>query len=318
MHAVVMTEADRSAGDTLADLRERLARVAESHLPEGDARAVTDLARPAIRLDQTDSDTGSHLGGNPLLPPSAPTWPYWDQKPLSFLARIDLAELAGFETDVRLPDSGHLNFFYEADEQMAWGFEPSHRDGWRVVYAPASLAVEVSAPEGSIVFPKVGLRPAQTLTIPGWEEDAVTDLVPRYCSPQDVTAVDKLLGSEKRHQERRDAYFALQDEWSPTVAWDREPSHQIGGWPRLQQGPIWRECQVVSQGVPLGTAEEWADPRVEQKLAGIDDWRLLLQLDTDDRTDWMWGDVGTLYYATRQSLEPTSAVDEAWMVFQCG
>lgn len=67
-----------------------------------------------------------------------------------------------------------------------------------------------------------------------------------------------------------------EDEWFPIAALDREPRHQIGGWPFLQQNPIWRDCQVVSQGLPLGTAEHSADPHVGSKLAGIGDWRLLL------------------------------------------
>lgn len=48
------------------------------------------------------------------------------------------------------------------------------------------------------------------------------------------------------------------------------------------------------------------------------DWRLLLQLDTDDEAGWMWGDVGTLYFATRCSIAVPTAFDHAWMVFQCG
>ena len=48
------------------------------------------------------------------------------------------------------------------------------------------------------------------------------------------------------------------------------------------------------------------------------DWRLLLQLDTDDAAGWMWGDVGTLYYAVRDSVQRPGVFRDAWMVFQCG
>lgn len=42
------------------------------------------------------------------------------------------------------------------------------------------------------------------------------------------------------------------------------------------------------------------------------------QLDTDDDAGWMWGDVGTLYFTIRQSTPLPRALDEAWLVLQCG
>ena len=35
---------------------------------------------------------------------------------------------------------------------------------------------------------------------------------------------------------------------------------------------------------------------VPELKAGAAEWQLLLQLDTEDDTGWMWRDVGTLYF----------------------
>ena len=34
--------------------------------------------------------------------------------------------------------------------------------------------------------------------------------------------------------------------------------------------------------------------------AGADDWRLLLQVNSDDYAGWMWGDVGRVYFWIRR------------------
>ncbi len=47
------------------------------------------------------------------------------------------------------------------------------------------------------------------------------------------------------------------------------------------------------------------------------EWKLLLQLDTDDDTGWMWGDVGTLYFWVRESDARRRDFNKVWMVFQC-
>ncbi|MDR2512739.1 MAG: DUF1963 domain-containing protein [Puniceicoccales bacterium] len=47
-------------------------------------------------------------------------------------------------------------------------------------------------------------------------------------------------------------------------------------------------------------------------------WKLLLQLDSDDDTGWMWGDVGTVYFRIREQDARKADFSKVWMVFQCG
>lgn len=292
-------------GDEVQRMRDELSGLAHDHLPEAAAEFVLNLARPAVRLRHSERPTSSHLGGSARLPPST-EWPRWNGRPLSLVAVLDLSELDRFKIDIRLPTDGLLHFFYDAEEQQAWGFDPSHRGGWRVLLADRNDSVRTPPPDDALVFPSVGLVPQQTLTIPGWEEPAVEPVFPPHRR--------RLPGDE----EQREAFFALEEAWHRVARSDDEniPNHQIGGWPRLVQSSIWRECHVVSHGLPLGNPQQAADPRVQALPPGEDRWRLLLQLDTDEDVGWMWGDVGTLYFAVRS--EPPLRFGETWMIFQCG
>lgn len=86
----------------------------------------------------------------------------------------------------------------------------------------------------------------------------------------------------------------------------------------LQQGSIWRKCDLVSQGHPLGNPEQWRAAEEAGVRDTQHDWRLLVQLDTDEDADWMWGDAGSLDYAVRAGDATAAVFDNAWMVLQCG
>ena len=77
------------------------------------------------------------------------------------------------------------------------------------------------------------------------------------------------------------------------------------------------ECQLVSNGVYCGGPEGYQDPRVPMLESGAKDWMLLLQVDTDDKAQMIWGDVGTLYYWIRRQDLENRDFDKVWMIFQC-
>jgi uncharacterized protein YwqG len=288
----------------VAKLREQLAETCANRVSPETASVVESVARPAIRLHHVDESSRSYLGGAALLDDPA-SWPRWHDRPLSLVAVVDLAELARLESDPRMPSSGVLNFFYDYEEQP-WGFEPEHRGGWRVVLADPGTARPVSTPDGAEAFVSVGLAPQQTLSIPGWEEPAVEPVFPPH---QDRSPAAEAV---------RQRYVSMQDDWNEVIGVESAPNHQVGGWPRLQQNPIWRECDAVSRGLPLGTSGQWRRAEPTFSVEREKDWRLLLQLDTDDDAGWMWGDVGTLYFAVRSSLPAPAVFEESWLVPQCG
>ncbi len=287
-------------------LRVRLRGVCERDLGPDGAAVLTSLARPAVTLCHTESASSSHLGGVARLE-QGDEWPLNGRgDPLALLCVLDLADLVGLETDLGLPAAGVVNFFYDYEEQP-WGFRPADHAGWRVIWADPTAAVPVAQPGGATGFVSIGLEGTQTLTLPGWEEDSVASLFPPHSD------------RSSKAERARERFFAVQDAWSAIVGDIPSPNHQVGGWPSLQQAPIWRECDLVSRGHPLGTAEdgEAAEPFRSRDREG--EWGLLLQLDTDDDdADWMWGDVGTLYFAVQRPVAPASMPEGAWVVLQCG
>jgi len=56
--------------------------------------------------------------------------------------------------------------------------------------------------------------------------------------------------------------------------------------------------------------------RSANKLGNVTDWRLLLQLDTDDDAGMMWCDVGSLYFWVREQDARAGDFSAAWMILQ--
>jgi hypothetical protein len=276
--------APRRAPLTAEDVR----RAAAQHL-SGDASArVLREIRPSLRLLHADGHAVvGHLGGPARL--NGSEWPTWHQRPLSVVAGLDLAALAAYPDPVGgLPRSGWLTFFYDAEQQGAWGFDPEDRGAWRIVHSASSEPV--TGPAG-LALPEVALGAVSEVTLPDGEEPVLSAL----------------------QGDDRDAYYDVLD----ALRQDDEPVHRIGGWPQLVQGELWVSAQLASSGVYVGNPEGYRDPRVPALRAGAADWRLLLQLDSDDAASTMWGDVGRLYFTARQDDLVRGAVEEGWFELQC-
>ncbi len=93
--------------------------------------------------------------------------------------------------------------------------------------------------------------------------------------------------------------------------------HQLLGHPAPIQNEMRLECQLVSHGLYCGDARGGRDPRAKELAPGAADWRLLLQVDTDDDAGMMWGDCGRLYFWIREDDLRDCAFENAWMILQC-
>lgn len=102
-------------------------------------------ALPGIRLvadGQIDATaTGaSRLGGCPDLPPDVP-WPAdGDGTPLSFIAQLNMRQMAVHAAEGILPRAELLSFFYAAASQRAWGFDPADHGAWAVIHTAGGAA----------------------------------------------------------------------------------------------------------------------------------------------------------------------------------
>jgi uncharacterized protein YwqG len=59
------------------------------------------------------------------------------------------------------------------------------------------------------------------------------------------------------------------------------------------------------------------DTRKKELEPGAADWELLLQIDSDDDSNMMWGDVGRIYFLMTSEQLKNKDFDAAWMILQC-
>ncbi len=260
------------------------------------ADGIVALDRHTVQL-RSDPEIGppqvgvSRLGGEPDLPASAP-WPEWRGTPLSFVAQIALGEMPRVP-DQRLPEAGLLSFFTDP-LQRAWGFDPADRGSWCVRWtAPDEALARRAIPRGVPPSARFGARRLTGTTV-------VTHV------PAESAELERLGLWPGEGQEDWFRYGGVVLDRPPV------PNHRLLGHPDPIQGDMQHECQLASHGVYCGGRAE----RPPELRAGAVDWRLLLQVDTDDDAGMMWGDCGRLFF-----WMPRDALDQrdwssAWMVLQ--
>lgn len=258
--------------------------------PRDVALLVAPLCKPAVHVMGSPDDTPSYLGGAPLLP-AGTAWPSRNSVQLTFLACIDLGMLSRTLPAPWLPSSGRLLFFYDTENQP-WGFDPNDRGGWAVIFVPQeSLPPSPSStaqglPRRCVSFQKIDSHPS-------WERPEVQAL-----RLSDLEA-ERLIDLSE-------------------AVYGRSPCHQIGGFPRpIQSDSMELECQLASHGVYCGDATGSNSAEATRLRGGADDWRLLLQIDSDDDLGVMWGDAGILYFWIREQDARAGRFESSWVVLQC-
>jgi uncharacterized protein YwqG len=227
----------------------------------------------------------SKIGGLPDLPASL-AWPKWKTGELSFVVQVNLAELP--ENDM-LPSSGLLSFFYDR-EQSAWGFDPQHKEGFRLWYFPETSGLNRTRAPESLSFPCARLTFEPFLSLPD----------------------SSVIGDLALEMEKDEIYAEFLGKYPGDG-----PRHQILGWPKTIQNAMELECQLASNGLYVGDPSGYRDPRRKELEPGAPDWMLLLQIDSDDKTQMMWGDVGMLYVWIRYADLKQHNFAEAWTILQC-
>lgn len=269
-------------------------------------------ARPNIRLipkDTLDEDGlppgRSKLGGEPDLPvgmewPTRPAYANPDNtplpeiaaedSPLHLIAQINLKDVAAAGCDLPLPDSGLLLFFYDAEVQP-WGMYPEDAVGWRVIYVAGETATERHpSPFDLCLVQSIQLNPSEDLPVADWMEEQLQD------------------------EKFNDEFDKLQDDDFDRMWPD---GHAFGGWPHSIQHPVEFDCELIRK---RGEPENSGDGRtitVSDVRDSAAEWRLLLQIDSDDDMIWSWGGGGRIYFLCRESDIAARRFDRVWVVLQC-
>jgi uncharacterized protein YwqG len=276
---------------------------------------VLSLARPSARLSTqrvAHARIGlgeSRIGGVPDFAPDF-KWPRWipsvqrDDKfgrpwhpdrptPLGFIAQFDLSAMP--RVDDTLPDSGWLYFFYDRYCEP-WGYDPADRGCCRVVYVDCDRSCLVRAESPIDIDPE---HVAQPCLVEAWPE---------------LTLPDDLPGIEYGTS-AYEAYRGLCDDLAKAGGLTH---HRLLGYPQLIQNPMELECQLASNGIYCGGASRFQEAEARALEPGAIDWRLCLQIDTDeDGPGWMWGDVGRIYFWIKQQDLTARRFNDVWLIFQC-
>lgn len=261
-----------------------------------DISALTEkLTQPALHLvasAEKNEKSDLYFGGQPRLPKGFP-WPEKNQQPLEFLCWLNLGELQQQFSFPWLPEDGFLAFFYDVHNQP-WGFDPADAGGWQVLYFEKDQAL-------------VPRDPPENLS-PMLNQEAY------FLTTRLIHSLPSL------DRNKFDALPLDAAAWIDAIEdiYANKPKHQIGGFPfPIQDDGMELEAQLVSNGIDCGDSSGYRSEQAKALAAGASEWRLLLQLDSDDNFGACWGDVGTLYFWLREADAKAKRFDKTWLILQC-
>jgi uncharacterized protein YwqG len=225
--------------------------------------------------------------------------------PLSFVAQIDFAELHAVHALDGFPVAGRLLLFCDPFH-LPSGERDDQPHGRALFTEQAAEALERRRsppefdataarelmPEGYVFKPRI-LRPTAWLLPPPENSREVYGL---KAEAPDAWAPDQA------------AFSAYRQFWSdlfaehPDVFGEQgDMIHQVGGIAFSIQNSVEAECAKFAGDPP--------------EL--IDDWQLVLQIDSDSEAGMTWGDVGRLYLCARKRDLMARRFDQCWMDMQC-
>lgn len=252
----------------------------------------------------------SKFGGYPHLPEGF-EWPYFEgstyddvtsNRPLSFLAQINLKDVSAYDTEHVLPAQGWLYFFYET-ETMLWGFDPKDKGCARVYFHDAGTAnlKETRPPKDmprDYVFPELLFSFDTKPNLPDFEEFAEHYV---DCACDQYEAAQNSLG-----------YFRPDTDDNYT---------KLLGYADIIQNDMLTECEKVTRGVYTGDGSVKLGRKQSKEIhKRSTDWTLLFQMGTvnnEEGFELMWGDCGCIYFYIRKSDLQCRNFNEVWLILQC-
>jgi hypothetical protein len=280
------------------------------------ANDIIRLAPPSIRTncgratDQPELPLGSSkLGGGPELR-SAQNWPAWQGSPMAFVGQVNLADIAAHDEEGQLPHSGLLSFFCAVDGSAAGVMQaPDDPSSWMVSHFDGNFAALVRLPlppelPERLHFPACQASFSREPTLPDVESREILSLG---------------LSEPERH-----AYINVQT--GADVGYLSAMNHHLLGYPYCLGGSPFITCYLKAHGIPhpytielQGTKEER-----EHKLRDVRDlqhkaekeWRLLLQVFSNEEAQMDWGGGGVLHFCIPKEALARRDFDRVWVEMQ--
>lgn len=212
-------------------------------------------------------------------------------KPLSFIAQINLSETAQFDTENLLPKTGLLYFFYSA-EQEVWGFDFKDKNKFKVIYWNGDFTT-LKRTE----FP--------------------TNLSEYSCfKPCSVEIKSEISLPSCGHEVYEDFADGEDDKFWEEVYNDGNLNKLLGYSDNIQN-EMELECELVTNGLYCGDPTGYNDPKAKELEPNAINWRLLLQIDSNEENEMMWGDCGRLYFWIKKEDLLNKNFEKSWFSLQC-
>jgi uncharacterized protein YwqG len=271
---------------------------------------VEALLRPSIRIRTREDNENSieigasKIGGLPDLPQGF-EWPRWPGRPedheanaanptpmpkdyqdrdyrlggpMCFLGQFRMADIAPHDAERILPPTGMLYIFC-ALWLDAVGYCEEDRGAWRVIHLEVAPSdLRRTSPPNDASIP-IGCE-----SVAFFEELTLLD--------NNMFAEYEALALNPDEHERY-CYFLLAQ--MQAFPWQDEPTHRLLGWPQQVQ----------------------ADMRGDLYPSGHRDWRLLLQIDSNERQNLFWQAGGRGYFWIREPDLRARNFDRTWLMMQC-
>ncbi|MCD8213652.1 MAG: DUF1963 domain-containing protein [Campylobacter sp.] len=248
----------------------------------------------SVKSDDEIKIGASKIGGSPDLPSDMP----WFKNKLtgndlSFIAQINFAEVKPFDAQNKLPNSGILYLFYDCYD-MPWGFDPKDVSGTKIFYFEGEIGD----------LKRRAVENAELLT-------PFSPTVLNFTSHIELSGMwSSLAESFNASDEEADAFWEMLDEQDGQM-------NKILGHSDNIQGGMELECELVSNGIYCGDSLGYKHPLKAELEKNISDWTLLLQIDSNEENEMMWGDCGRLYVWIKDDDLRNKRFDKARLILQC-
>lgn len=277
------------------ELRDRLGQAGLSRIVD----EIMRLTRPCIRLDCHTTEEGalqdgvSKLGGLPDLPAGV-EWPMWREQPMAFIAQVRLDDIAPFDVERALPNTGLLSCFCAVEGDLLADDDPAAWRVWHFTGEEMNTLARRTAPERLDElsrFRACAMTYARRPTLPDVDSHEV-----------------RALGLSKTE---RIAYVDVQT--GGDIGYLPEMDHRLLGYPYTLGGSTLLECYVAAHGMDWHAGTRDAG---ELQDAAEEAWRLLLQVYSNEEAGMDWGGGGVLHFCLPHEALRTRDFSQVWVNLQ--
>lgn len=264
-------------------------------------KAVLHAALPAMRLYHTEPKSydfynlpRNTIGGRPMF--TAPfDYPYWGTTPLTLVAQVDLSQIPNNSNLPEGPRDGKLLFFVLKTNE-----------NWFINH-------EVSVPYKVLHVPTSGKSGVGGILPFNMTKDRIVKACPLEMEPM-VTYPDQYSDLITNILPDSDDQFTY-GEYTFDLTYKNSFYHQLFGHPHALQGGDMSEPDGIIpmpwEQIPAGYSRN-----IKECFSGVDDWMLLLQLDSVESEGIYWGDAGVYYFLIGREDFRNGRFDRVWLNHQ--